>query len=445
MKRWMMALISFLTALICAGCAESALTPGKVGTFTKESAPALMSSMPKPQGMTLNFFGVENGFLTSGDVGYTIREHEPYSGFVYLHYFDFIHMEGGVLCRRAGCAHAGAGCGAAVPRGYITRLLPSEEGVWLLCQFTQYEAFCAPTAVYVEYIDYVTGARTMYPRLNNGGAGLSSALWPVMVTDGRMLFVDAPAEDGWSGAVCLDLSTGEQTQYESSRRSTLVAGCKQGLLCMRGPLEGEGRIPPLPGGWELFLQPYDGAEPRTLATWEGMCRKVFYWEDFCYLVESSSEGQACSVERVDITAGTSEPFAQIPCRRGGHAQCFEGVYDGKLVWSEALGTADHQEPETARYALDLQTGEVFACLLPVRNDSTQTASIHAESREWFVICTAVELRRMGGYGTDGMLHVQERPVPVYSLIRKEDYWSNIPEYVESAPLQEFADAQIFCS
>ena len=60
---------------------------------------------------------------------------------------------------------------------------------------------------------------------------------------------------------------------------------------------------------------------------------------------------------------------------------------------------------------------------------TIPVSIMAENEQYFLVNTGIVTLSRSATGTDGSIYNIDYPITDYKLIKKEDYWNSVPNYL----------------
>lgn len=58
-----------------------------------------------------------------------------------------------------------------------------------------------------------------------------------------------------------------------------------------------------------------------------------------------------------------------------------------------------------------------------------SVGIIAENEEYFLVHNGFVPLRLSATGTDGSFYTFDASTPRYALIKKEDYWNSVPNYI----------------
>lgn len=90
--------------------------------------------------------------------------------------------------------------------------------------------------------------------------------------------------------------------------------------------------------------------------------------------------------------------------------------------------SDGEDSRTCSYSLATQ--EILPCSLTYeREDGEVPVWICAESGEYFMVSAGVIDLQLPAAGTDGTFYVLDTYITRYALMKKEDYWNSVPNYL----------------
>lgn len=82
------------------------------------------------------------------------------------------------------------------------------------------------------------------------------------------------------------------------------------------------------------------------------------------------------------------------------------------------------------YSYSLATREVLPCSLTYEQEGDEIpVLICAESEEYFMVDAGIVGLQLPAAGTDGTFYVLDSYIPRYALMKKEDYWNSVPDYI----------------
>lgn len=82
------------------------------------------------------------------------------------------------------------------------------------------------------------------------------------------------------------------------------------------------------------------------------------------------------------------------------------------------------------FCYNLATKKTMPLLLSYEYDGgTIPVSIMAENEQYFLVNTGIVTLSRSATGTDGSIYNIDYPITDYKLIKKEDYWNSVPNYL----------------
>ena len=82
------------------------------------------------------------------------------------------------------------------------------------------------------------------------------------------------------------------------------------------------------------------------------------------------------------------------------------------------------------FCYNLSTKKTMPLLLSYEYDGgTIPVSIMAENEQYFLVNTGIVTLPRSATGTDGSIYNIDYPITDYKLIKKEDYWNSVPNYL----------------
>ncbi|MEG2054320.1 MAG: hypothetical protein RR052_05190, partial [Oscillospiraceae bacterium] len=107
---------------------------------------------------------------------------------------------------------------------------------------------------------------------------------------------------------------------------------------------------------------------------------------------------------------------------------------GKSSWSTVSGDiVAGEERVYEKFVIDLKTDDVFTSTIRVEQDGEKyPLSILAENSKYYLVDSGTKILQKTTYGKDNVPQQIEMPIPVRSLISKEDFYNNNPNFIEIA-------------
>jgi len=85
---------------------------------------------------------------------------------------------------------------------------------------------------------------------------------------------------------------------------------------------------------------------------------------------------------------------------------------------------------SSNYSVSLSTYEVQPCALSFEHEDGQLpVQIIAECEQYFLVNNGFITLHLSATGTDGSFYTYDSPITRYALMKKDDYWNSVPNYI----------------
>lgn len=160
--------------------------------------------------------------------------------------------------------------------------------------------------------------------------------------------------------------------------------------------------------------------------------RMIYWDS------KSGEIKSLNIFTLQEDVLISETPADVNGDKYDAITMLPDSYDNHILFNGENMVEDSESGEVysetvQRLALNISTNEVIRLDLvytdPLINDA-RDVSIYAEGADVFFVIVSKKEYAMTDYLEDGQLYITDLIVSVPAVIKKSDYWNNIPNYIE---------------
>lgn len=177
---------------------------------------------------------------------------------------------------------------------------------------------------------------------------------------------------------------------------------------------------------DIYSYKYEGTADDPIARPIGECLYIFH----------PTEDHTARATQLNILTGAEIDLTDSCPYYGAEGTSIRAV--GKDTFY--ISTADIKTGASAVYLLDGSSGTVFpAALSYQQSDITVPVESVADTGEYYLATTGMKTMPVQLTGNDGVSYSSEIDIPVYSLIQKEDYRNDIPNYISFSDAASAAD------